>query len=445
VKTTPWITLCIAMAIVFVISAAVPARAAPPRQPKNLVLAIAWSDAPTVAAFRRVVDLYNRSHAAARWVVVPDVGNTKLLTQIAAGRSPDLAMLLSAEWVGMDAATGVAVSLDPFIRTSHFDLTQILPAAIAAGTLRTNHQLYSLPFFEDTYMVYYNKDLWARAGLTRAPATLEEMVADARTMTTRRGGRIAALGWDPGDLYGAQSWFGQGLFGCPFTDATGTHIKVTATPCIEALRFLRAAYDGLGGRDGVVRFNSTFSRTFGSPLDPFTDGHEGLYLAGEYESAYIRRYNPALRFGVFPIPPPARHPEMRGYGTEGGNPLIIPRGARDPQAAWDLLSWLVTAGMWHTVRHEYIGDQEAMPTLIPILDRPSLAPTPQMALFWTWYRASRNIRPWPCILVSHEYADLLTTEISAMLVGQATPEGAMRVVQERMSASLRQALAGWRP
>jgi ABC-type glycerol-3-phosphate transport system substrate-binding protein len=168
-----------------------------------------------------------------------------------------------------------------------------------------------------------------------------------------------------------------------------------------------------------------------------------MFLAGEYESAYIQRYNPRLRFGVFPIPPPASHPEMKDYGTEGGNPMIIPRGSHDPQAAWQFLSWLETTGMWQAVRHEYIGDEEAMPTLTSILDKPSLAPNLQMGQFWTWFRSSKNVRPWPCIVTSHEYADMLTTEISAMLAGQVTPEQAMRIVQDRMSKSLQQALVGW--
>jgi hypothetical protein len=59
-------------------------------------------------------------------------------------------MLWSAEYVDIDAANGVAVSLEPFIKASRFNLTQILPAVIEAGTLRNNHQLYALPFFEDT-------------------------------------------------------------------------------------------------------------------------------------------------------------------------------------------------------------------------------------------------------------------------------------------------------
>jgi len=66
-----------------------------------------------------------------------------------------------------------------------------------------------------------------------------------------------------------------------------------------------------------------------------------------------------------------------------------------------------------------------------------------MATFWAWFRSSKHIHPWPFILVSHEYADMLTTEISAMLAGQITPEQAMHIVQDRMSKSLQQALAGW--
>ena len=442
-KTVRWMKIIIAAIAVLVTSYAVPAGAADQLRPKNLALDIAWSDTPTVQAFQRIVNLYNQTHPATRWTAVPKVGNDKLLTQIAARRSPDLSMLWSAEFVGIDAANGVAVSLEPFIKASHFNLTQFLPAVVEAGTLRNNHQLYALPFFEDTYMVYYNRTMWTRAGLTRTPTTLEAMVADARKLTTYKNGKIADLGWDPRDLYGAQNWLGQGLFGCPFANAAGTRIEVTAPRCIEALRYLIKAYRQVGGFNAINQFNSSFSQAFGSPLDPFTNGHEGMFLAGEYESAYIQRYNPSLQFGVFPMPPPASHPEMKDYGTEGGNPMIIPRGSHDPQAAWQFLAWLETTGMWQAVRHEYIGDEEAMPTLIPILDKPWLAPNLQMSEFWTWFRTSKNIHPWPCILIAHEYADMLTTEISAMLAGQVTPEQAMHIVQDRMSKSLQQALAGW--
>jgi hypothetical protein len=84
------------------------------------------------------------------------------------------------------------------------------------------------------------------------------------------------------------------------------------------------------------------------------------------------------------------------------------------------------------VRHEYVGDEEAMPQLISILDRPWLAPNLQMAAFWTWFRTSKTMCPWPCTLIAHEYADMLTIEISAMLAGQVTPEQARHSVQDRM-------------
>jgi hypothetical protein len=74
--------------------------------------------------------------------------------------------------------------------------------------------------------------------------------------------------------------------------------------------------------------------------------------------------------------------------------------------------------MWQAVRHEYTGDEEAMPTLIPILDKPWLAPNLQMAEFWTWFRTSKNIRPWPCILISPFQYDGLDRHVSSPVDSQ---------------------------
>src|SRR5215813_11396165 len=59
----------------------------------------------------------------------------------------------------------------------------------------------TMPFLADAYGLYYNKKMFAAAGIANPPKTLTELATDAKALTKLNGdGSIKVAGFDP--LYG---------------------------------------------------------------------------------------------------------------------------------------------------------------------------------------------------------------------------------------------------
>lgn len=107
---------------------------------------------------------------------------TNLLVQAPAGTTPDLAMVKAA-WVPQLLELGVLA-----------DITTAVSAEVLAdytaglGAYTVNGELVAIPYFGQGYAMFYNKDLFEKAGITELPKTFDEVLACAE--------KIAALGND---------------------------------------------------------------------------------------------------------------------------------------------------------------------------------------------------------------------------------------------------------
>ena len=55
-----------------------------------------------------------------------------------------------------------------------------------------------MPFLADAYGMYYNKDMFAKAGITAPPKTIDELTDDAKKLTTRTPtASLKMVGFDP--------------------------------------------------------------------------------------------------------------------------------------------------------------------------------------------------------------------------------------------------------
>jgi len=55
-----------------------------------------------------------------------------------------------------------------------------------------------MPFLADAYGIFYNKDLFAAAGIAGPPKTLDELTEDAKKLTVRNGdGSLKTVGFLP--------------------------------------------------------------------------------------------------------------------------------------------------------------------------------------------------------------------------------------------------------
>lgn len=110
----------------------------------------------------------------------------QLLVAATAGNAPDVAHI-KAEWLPQFLELGVVKDIKPYI--SEEVLADYSAAALDGVT--EDGAMVSMPWFANTYAVYYNKALVKEAGIETLPTTWEELLEAAR--------KVSALG---DDIYG---------------------------------------------------------------------------------------------------------------------------------------------------------------------------------------------------------------------------------------------------
>ena len=133
-------------------------------------------DAPTI---QTLVTRYNTAHADTASVsqsVMPWADlTTKLLASAAVGQGPDIAAF-HLQYLPQYVQAGLVAPIDDAY--GHGLNAATMPPDLLRS-LKIGGHYYGAPANYATLMLYWNKDLFRKAGLTRAPATLAEMQADA--------------------------------------------------------------------------------------------------------------------------------------------------------------------------------------------------------------------------------------------------------------------------
>ena len=110
-----------------------------------------------------------RSKRPYPWITVKSVGNvddTKMVAAINSGTPPDAALSFSLDNVGKFCQSGAWQDLTPYIDQTGFDTTQFPPVVEEYTSFGGSR--CALPFLTDAYGLYYNKDMFDKAGHHRA-------------------------------------------------------------------------------------------------------------------------------------------------------------------------------------------------------------------------------------------------------------------------------------
>ena len=100
--------------------------------------------------------------------------------------------------------SGWITPMQQMIDADSYDLSQIEPNLAAYYTI--DNQLYSMPFNSSTPIMYYNKEMFEKAGITEIPDSLEGIEAVGEKLLNEGGaGQVISLG-----LYG---WFFEQFIG----------------------------------------------------------------------------------------------------------------------------------------------------------------------------------------------------------------------------------------
>lgn len=256
--------------------------------------------------------------------MVQDGMEQKLLTAIASNEVPDI-VLWDRFNTGVYAPKGALAPLDEYIAKDNVDMSQFYEPAVDEMT--SADVVYGIPLTVDSRVLFYNKDLLDEAGVDPASITDWDSLRDAAVKLTKwDGDKLIQSGFSLKDVGLFNNWIGQA--GGKMVD-DGTNPPTAAFNTEAGLTVLKY-WDQLLNQDKVYQLG--FEDGFGG--DGFKAGKVAITFNGPWT---LESYKEAgLNFGVIGQP--------QGYHGEksammGGFGLVIPNGAKNPDASWEFIKW----------------------------------------------------------------------------------------------------------
>ena len=251
-------------------------------------------------------------------------GLEKITAATAAGNVPDLCELGST-WFPRFAAQGALVDWTDSTAAMAKDM-------MLSDMTRVKGRSYGLPWAVGTRALFWNKTLFARAGLdtSRAPENWDELLAAAKKVN-KLGGGIAGYGANAGERYVLFKKFmpyAWGNGGQLLTD-DGTASAFNSPENVQALEF----YLALAKAGRVDRQDQ---------LDEaFMQGKLGAQISGAWLFRKIPKQAPDLAYGVALVPHPVGD---RGTHASfaGGEILCSFKASKNPSGALRLARFLAS-------------------------------------------------------------------------------------------------------
>jgi multiple sugar transport system substrate-binding protein len=348
-------------------------------EPVTIEMWSAWTSKEELADFDKIFEGFQEQYP---WITVKSVGNvddTKQLAAINSGTPPDAMLSFSFDNVGKFCQTGAWQDLQPYMDATDFDESQFPASATAYTTF--DESTCALPFLTDAYGLYYNLDMFKKAGISEPPKTTSELVDAAKKLTVfNDDGSIKVAGYVPYMAYYENNVVTiSTMFDADWYNEDGTRSVVNSDPAWQDMAKWQKELVDYYGYDNLQRFVAGQGDEFGAEND-FHQGKTAMMIDGEWRTSenFLGTDDPAVNYMTAPFPVPDGQEEKYGMGQVGGTIIGIPKGSPHPEDAWLLVSYMATdtdtlVYMANTVRN--------VPTTFDSLASPDLDVPPQFQTF----------------------------------------------------------------
>ncbi|HEX6832265.1 MAG TPA: sugar ABC transporter substrate-binding protein [Rudaea sp.] len=289
----------------------------------------------------------------------------KLLTAFAADALPDLCQLGNT-WLPEFATLDALEPLQPLVDASK----TIVPSDYFPGIWDTNvidGRLYGVPWYIDTRLLFYRKDILAQAGYDHPPQSWDEwneqMAAIKKTVGAQRYATMVPL-----------NEFEQLL-----------SLALQQKDPLLRDDNTRGNFESAGFRKALAFYADLFAQGWAPPMsqtqisnvwDEFFNGFYVFYVSGPWNIREFRRRVPAgLENSWTTAPLPG--PDGPGAGIAGGTSLVLFRSSQHKAQTWKLVEFLSRPEIQERF-HAEIGDP---PPRRSTWDRPGLANDPLARAF----------------------------------------------------------------
>jgi multiple sugar transport system substrate-binding protein len=374
---------------------------------------------PNRDVLQRLVDQFNQTHPQIQieslYVGQGDQQIPKILSAVVGDVPPNLlwyAPMLTGQLIELDAI----VSLENWLKT--LPVKQEIDPTLFESMQLEGH-LWSIPFSVNNVGIFYRPSLFAAAGITELPRSWNELRQVAQQLTDAEAGKYGMLlplgkGEWTVFMWLPFMWSGGGELG----DGEAG-INLVNDGAIAALQFWRNLIE-----DGSAILSQPER---GYELDQFLTGKVAMQLTGPWTLGQLQATG--VDFAVMPIPV-----QVKPATSIGGENLFIFKTSPAEEEAAKIFAEYVLSEEFQT---EWAIATGYLPVNLKARQNPkyqaflSQQPAVKVFLEQAQYGRSRPIFPG-----YNRLSDALGRAIESVLLGQNTPEAALKQAQQRVEQVL---------
>jgi len=302
-----------------------------------------WSAPNEVKAIKDNIAAFEKVHPNITVKAVSNITDDKINQALRAGgpKAPDVVSSFTTDNVGEFCSSHAFIDLKPFLKKSGIDAAATFPQAQLDYTQYKGNQC-SLPLLSDAYGLYYNKAMFAKAGISAPPKTLSEFDADAVKLTKTSGDSYSQLGFMPNyHFYESTITHFAAQFDPTYFSDDGKSTVATDPGLKAAYEWQHKLIDSLGGFQKLEKYRAKFGDEFGAK-NAFMAGQVAMLIDGEWRGGMIDDAKSGIDYATAPFPVPDALADEYGKGYTTGTIIGIANSSQKKNAAWQFVKFLTT-------------------------------------------------------------------------------------------------------
>jgi len=350
------------------------------------------------------------------WEIVPWDGlRQKLTTEIAGGNNTDL-VILATTWLPDLVSQSLLAPLDGLLPSSFTD--RFLPNFLQRQAL--NGKQYGLPVAASVRALFYNKDIFARAGITAPPATWDDLIADAKRIKALNEPNVFGYGMQgKGAETDVYLYYLMWSLGGEILDANN-HSALGSPASVQALTTYKSMIDEGLTEPGITAYIRDDVQVL------FKRGQVAMMISAPFLATQIRTEAPNLKYGIAPVPSATTSVT---YGVTDAIALFD-NSKHKPEAA-RLLTFMYQPE-W---KLRMDSDEGFLPVTLDEAALPKFTADPDIGIFMALLPKARFlplVPGWPGAALATINA------LQKVYLGQATPTDGLHQAAHDVDAALRQ-------
>lgn len=317
------------------------------------------------------------------------------------------------------------------------EVTSNWPKSLVSAAI-SDGNVYGIPNEVDLYQLNYNKALFAAAGIDSPPATWDELLADAKSLTTADQQGIGFItSWGSGAVHPFLSLLASN--GGTFLNKEGTASALNDEAATQTAELYQQLVEE---KLTDPAKSSANANTTGPYLDNFINGKTGMIImANWWESALKDGMGDNFaNVATAPIPVGPNGTVSSSISYSWMTTVNAKASDAKRDAAWKFLSWLNgpdSGANGSSAMADILLSMGIIPSRTSdVVANAAALDTPFLA---SYVKALETATPFPTVIGGKAASDALQKQIESLLNGQISGSEAMKTASSEVDAVLKRA------